>query len=121
MATSMGFTFSTHYCSGKKVKTGISLGAADVSCGMEKSENNCATSKKMKPNCCKNEVKLVQNDEDYTQPLTEFDFNTDYLIAFVIAYVELLEQKSVDLDYIEDTSPPPLIKDVLVLNQSFLI
>ena len=37
------------------------------------------------------------------------------------ANLELLEQKSVDLDYFEDTSPPPLIRDVLVLNQSFLI
>lgn len=121
MATSMGFTVSTHFCKGKKVKMGISIGPSDVTCGMEKNDNNCASSKQMKPNCCKNEVELIQSDEDYTQPLTEFDFNTHYLIAFVIAYVELLEHKSVNLDYIEDTSPPNLIRDIPVLNQTFLI
>ena len=52
LITSMGFTVSSHICGGKKVKTVLSVGAADVSCGMEKNENNCATKKQMKPNCC---------------------------------------------------------------------
>ena len=79
LVTSMGFTVSSHICGGKKVKTVLSVGVADVSCGMEKNANNCATKKQMKPNCCQDEIQLIQNDEDYTQQITDFDFSFNML------------------------------------------
>ena len=121
LITSMGFTVSSHICGGKKVKTTLSVGAADVSCGMEKNVNSCATKKQMKPNCCQDEIQLIQNDEDYTQQITDFDFSTDFLLAFVTSYVELFESETSEIDFFADHSPPPLIKDIPVLIQSFLI
>ncbi len=121
LITSMGFTVSLHICGGKKVKTILSVGAADVSCGMEKNANNCATKKQMKPNCCQDEIQLIQNDEDYTQQITDFDFSTDFLLAFVTSYVELFESETNEIDFFADHSPPPLIKDIPVLLQTFLI
>lgn len=121
LTTSMGFTVSSHTCGGKKVKSVISVGSVDVSCGMEKNANNCATKKQMKPNCCQDEIQLIQNDEDYTQQLTNFDFSTDFLLAFVTSYVELFENETSEIDFFADHSPPPLIKDIPVLLQTFLI
>lgn len=121
LITSMGFTVSSHVCGGKRVKTVISVGKADVSCGMEKNANNCASKKQMKPNCCQDEVQLIQNDEDYTQQLTNFDFSPDFLIAFITSYVELFENETTEADFFSDHSPPPLIRDIPVLIQSFLI
>jgi hypothetical protein len=121
LATSMGFTVSSHICGGKKVKTELSIGATDVSCGMEKNANNCTSKKQMKPDCCKDEVQLIQNDKDYTQRLISFDFSPNFLIAFITSYVKLFENETTEIDFFLDYSPPPLIKDIPVLIQSFLI
>ena len=66
-------------------------------------------------------IQLIQNDEDYTQQITDFDFSTDFLLAFVTSYVELFESETSEIDFFADHSPPPLIKDIPVLIQSFLI
>lgn len=116
-----GFTLSTHFCGGKKVKTVFNITNSDVSCGMEKNTNNCASKKQMKSNCCQNEIQLIQLDEDYTQQITDFDFSPDFLIAFITSYVELFENETTEVDFFSDHSPPPLIKDIHVLIQSFLI
>ncbi|MBL4592306.1 MAG: hypothetical protein JKX68_00655 [Flavobacteriales bacterium] len=121
LVTSMGFTVSSHICGGKKVKTVVSLGVADVSCGMEKVANNCATEQQMRSNCCQDEFELIQNDEDYTQQLTEVDFSNNFLIAFITSYVELFQNETTDVDFFADHSPPSLIRDIPVLVQSFLI
>lgn len=121
LVTSMGFTVSSHICGGKKVKTILSVGAADVSCGMEKKANNCADSSIMKKNCCEDEFQLIQNDEDFNQQLTQFDLSTDFVLAFVISYFELHQGETITADCFKDNSPPPLIKDIPILIQSFLI
>jgi len=121
LTTSMGFTVSSHICGGKKVKTVFSVGVADVSCGMEKKANDCSSKKQMKKNCCEDEVQLIQNDKDYIQQITNFDFSPNFLIAFVTTYVELFENETTEIDFFSDHSPPPLIRDIPVLIQSFLI
>jgi hypothetical protein len=121
LITSMGFTVSSHMCGGKKVKTVLSIGSSDVSCGMEKNRNNCATGQQMRDDCCQDEFQIIQNDEDYTQQITDFDFSADFFIAFVTSYVELFQTETTEIDFFTDHSPPPLIKDIPVLIQSFLI
>ena len=121
LITSMGFTVSTHICGGKKVKTVLGIGAADVSCGMEKNANNCASKKQMNANCCQDEFQLIQNDEDYTQQVIDFELSPDFFFAFVTSYVELFYAENLEYDFFTDHSPPPLIKDIPVLIQSFLI
>ena len=121
LITSMGFTVSSHICGGKRVKTELGLISTDVSCGMEKDENNCAKGTQMRSNCCQDQFNLIQMDEDYTQQLTNFQFSTDFLIAFVTSYIELFENETNEIDFFADHSPPPLIKDIPVLIQSFLI
>ncbi|MBL4668450.1 MAG: hypothetical protein JKY30_04225, partial [Flavobacteriales bacterium] len=96
-------------------------GSADVSCGMEKNANNCATEKETKPNCCQDEFELIQNDEDYTQQQLKVDFSNNFLIVFIASYVELFQTEATDVDFFTDHSPPPLIRDIPVLVQSFLI
>jgi len=121
LATSMGFTVSSHFCGGKKVKTVLSIGCSDVSCGMEKNSNNCASKIQMKPDCCQDEYQLIQNDEDFSQQTTQFDFSPKFLIAFIISYVDLFENETTEIDFFADHSPPPLIKDIPVLIESLLI
>ncbi|PCJ23027.1 MAG: hypothetical protein COA97_12545 [Flavobacteriales bacterium] len=117
----MGFTVSSHICGGKKVKTVFSMSNADVSCGMEEVEIKCDTETQIKSNCCKDEFRLMQIDADYTQQLTRIDFSNDFLIAFAGVYFDLFKNTTTDKDFFNNHSPPPLIKDIPVLIQSFLI
>lgn len=121
LITSMGFTVSSHKCGSITVDTVVSVVKADVSCGMERKESNCDSKPKMKKKCCQDNYQLIQGDQDYTQQVNDDDFSTDFLTAFVITYIELRQTKKTEEDFFIDHSPPPLIKDIPVFNQSFLI
>ena len=121
LITSMGFTVSSHTCGGRKVKTVVSIVNADVSCGMESKTNDCSTQPQIKNNCCQDDFQFIQNHEDYTQQITVFDFSTDFIVAFINSYIELFETEISELDFFTDHSPPPLIKNIPVIIQSFLI
>ena len=115
--TSMGFTFSSHYCGGEKQKSAFNIGVTDVSCGMETKSN---TSSKLKSNCCKDEYQKIQIDDDYTQQNVKIDLHPNFIVAFVATYFNLFENNAVQKKYAL-YNPPPLIRDIPIMVQSFLI
>ena len=121
LVTSMGFTVSSHICGGKEVKTEYAMTITDVSCGMEQEENNCASGMQLKSNCCQDQFRLIQMDEDYTQELTPIDFSIDFSIIIITTLLDLVPSTSLQTTFYKDYSPPPLIRDIPVMVQSFLI
>lgn len=121
LITSMGFTVSSHICGGKRVKTEFGLTTSDVSCGMENDESNCLDGEQMKSNCCQNQFHTIQMNEDYTQQLTKVNFSQNFAIVFVAVLYNLLPNTTVQTIFYKDYSPPPLIRDIPVMVQSFLI
>jgi hypothetical protein len=120
--TSMGFTVSSHICGGKKVKTVLDLGVSNVSCGMEKTENKCQTDKQMKSNCCQDEFQKIQIKDNYTQVFAkEKIITSDYVVLFVTVLFSFFPNENIQSFTYKDYLPPPLIKDIPVLVQSFLI
>ncbi|PCJ23029.1 MAG: hypothetical protein COA97_12555 [Flavobacteriales bacterium] len=117
----MGFTVSSHICGGKKVKTTLSISKADFSCSMEEVKSSYSSEKQMKKSCCKNEFQLIQIEEDYIQELTEVDFSAKFFISLVRVRFALFENTTTEKDFFNDYLPPPLIKDISILIQSFLI
>lgn len=122
LLVNMSLTFSTHYCGGEAVETSISLGKADVGCGMEvTSTDDCdsPTDGVISKNCCSNEHYTLSIDEDYkentAQEISAFktivaapvEVNSNFFIApkssnRFVAY------------------PPPLVKrDITVMHQVF--
>ena len=123
LVTTSGFTISSHFCAGKRVKTAVSvIGNADVSCGMEKEkkENNCDT-KQIRSNCCKDEFHKIQIDQNYTHQITKVQFSSQFTVAFATILYDLLFNPSGYIRLIHTHSPPLLVKDIPVLVQSFLI
>ncbi len=120
--TSMGFTVSSHECGGKRVKTVLSIGNANVSCGMETTTGDCESStKKMKANCCKDEFQKIQLNDDYTQTTTFVHFSPDFTTVFAAILFDLLPNVSTQSFFFKNYLPPPLVKDIKVLVKSFLI
>ena len=119
--STMGFTVSTHMCGGKRVKSKLMIGNADVSCGMEKKETPCSKQTTMKSNCCQNEYQTFSIEDDYTQQLVKTDLNFDFVISFISTWVNLFDSLTTQNDIFRDHSPPPLIRNIPILIQSFLI
>ncbi|MGE0562553.1 MAG: hypothetical protein AB7O47_12110 [Flavobacteriales bacterium] len=120
--TSMGFTLSSHICGGKKVKTVLDLGVSDVSCGMEKTESKCQTDKQMKSNCCQDEFQKIQINDSYTQEfIKEKIITSNYVLLFVAVLFDFFPNENIQSFIYKDYIPPPLIKDIPVFFQSFLI
>lgn len=123
LVTTSGFTISSHICGGKKVKTVMSITYSDVSCGMEEDSDriSCEKGSIMTSNCCQNEFQLVQFDKDYTQQLNEVEFNHDMAAVLFTVVFELYFSEITQEIFYSDYSPPPLVKNIPVLVQSFLI
>lgn len=118
----MGFTVSSHKCGGKRVKTVLNLGATDVSCGMEKtSKKKCAGEKQMKSNCCQDEFQNIQINDNFTQELTKESYLSDFTILVVAELFDLLPNDNNTTLFFRDYLPPPLVRNIPVLIQSFLI
>lgn len=120
LITSSGFVISSHLCGGKKVKTEFGLTINKVSCGMDKERNNCVKGTQMQSSCCQNQFRLVQIDEDYTQQYNKVEFNKEYAVALFTVITHLFPEKSIQQAFYSDYSPP-LVRNIPILIQSFLI
>ncbi len=120
LITSTGFTVSSHYCGGKRVKSDVSFVESDVSCGMQEEETSCGDTQSLKSNCCQNEYQHFQLEEDYSSFETVKKVqNLKYLKKPVLNV--WLPSHLEKIEYYNDYSPPPLIKDISVLFRIFRI
>lgn len=75
LGANMSFTFTTHFCGGKAVKSALTFGGSEIGCGMnsrslescQRTSNETEFSKK---GCCDNKSSVFSLGEDYTK--TEF-------------------------------------------------
>ncbi len=104
-----GFTVSSHYCGTHLVD--VSINSAPDSCN----ENGCCA------NCCHEETKHFQLDDNYTKA---FDFASPTPLVFIIPIVHLFINEQIDetVNYagVVFTPPPPPLNTRLSLFQSYL-
>lgn len=118
--TSMGFTLSSHYCGGKKVKTVLNLGKSDVSCGMKDVIKECSNHKQFKKKCCQNEFQKIQVEDDYTPQVADYNLETKFVSIFLYITSNILNVE-LEEDTFNNHSPPILVRNIPILIQSFLI
>lgn len=109
VVTTMGLTFSMHYCHGELVSTSIN-----------KQAKSCCDD----GGCCENKTLHFQIDDDYTCPLqieTKEIVQLDVLLPVISSfYFEFLPQNEIETEVFVDTSPPPSIQTKLALLQTYL-
>jgi len=122
----MGFTVSTHFCGGHAVESALAIGQTNVDCGMMDMvqkpvhhEDGKTTVDKIP--CCSNEYSEYNIEDDYSATATSIDINSTFLFAFIYSYLSpILVENDIIRPHICYDSPP-LLRDIPVLNQSFLI
>ena len=124
LVINMSLTFSTHYCGGEAVETSISLGKADVGCGMEMPEaDDCDNIEDLtsitKKGCCENVHFTLSVEEDYKENSSSeiIDVPTDAVVApvAITQKQDFIVKPSTFLAY----SPPLIKQDITVLHQVF--
>lgn len=111
LASTVSWTVDKHICMGRVMD--ISLFAHADDCGMDMD---------METSCCDEESFTVQGQDDLKIALEKFDLGQQvFLVSFVQTYFQLFDLDSDGPSTFNAYNPPPLIRDVQVLDQIFLI
>lgn len=119
LLSSAGVTYGQHYCGGKVVADALMIGEKHLSCGGYATAND---NKMEKPGCCENVYHQVITDDDFSSSSFELSLNKTFVAAFVSAFVlqEAIDDSLKTISFTEYV-PPPLLKDIPVIYQTFLI
>lgn len=119
--STMSFTIESHYCGDVLVDTSV-FGKVE-SCGMEVQQKTSSTECDItKKDCCSDEQLVVDGQDNLKISFDKLDKEQQILVAtFIYSYVNLFTELQTENISFRDYSPPPLVRDVQVLDQTFLI
>ncbi|WP_229418425.1 HYC_CC_PP family protein [Flagellimonas chongwuensis] len=111
LASTVSWTVDKHICMGRVMD--ISLFSHAEGCGMDM---------EMEKSCCDDESFTVQGQDDLKISFEKFDLDQQvFLVSFVQTYFQLFDFDAEEPSIFSEYNPPPLIRDVQVLDQTFLI
>jgi len=119
--STMSFTFSEHYCGDYLVDSALFSKAE--SCGMEMDKpaptKDCSV---QKDNCCSDVVKQFEGQSDLKITSTYISLEQQVFISsFIYSFVNLFEGLENNIIPFKDYSPPLIVKDIQVLDETYLI
>jgi hypothetical protein len=119
--STMSFSLNIHYCGDHLVDFSL-FDTADT-CMMKaeisKSSSECAL---MDMDCCSDVEIVIEGQDDVKIAFDQFTFEQQvFITSFAISYINLFEGFDSNVIPFKDYSPPPLILDIHILDQSFLI
>ena len=91
-------------------------------CGMEMPKAPVTNNNSDKDSCCKDVEKLVEGQNDLKLDFAKLDQHQQVFITFFIyTYINLFESIDKENIHFKDYSPPLIVKDIHVLDETFLI
>ncbi len=116
--STVSVTFEKHFCGDVLVDVAVFTGADN--CGMDESEiTNTEFAKK---SCCKDEIDVVEGQDELLKSFNDFNIEQQhFIISLVYSYLNPFEGAPKKIVPHKDYSPPNLVRNILVLDQVFLI
>lgn len=116
--STLSVTIEKHFCGDTLVDVAV-FSKVKKCCG----DNSSSSDEITQNSCCKNETDLVEGLRDLTvKTFDDLDLDKQkVLLAFTYAYVSLYESLPKKIVPHRDYSPPLLIKDIQVLDETYLI
>ena len=121
--STMSFSVDIHYCGDHLVDFSLfnSVDTCMMKTDMSKSSNECAVVE-MEMDCCTDVEVLLEGQDDLKISFDQLTLDQQLLVAsFIYSYINQFEGLEENVVPFKDYSPPPLIRDVQVLDQTFLI
>ncbi|NNE77623.1 MAG: hypothetical protein HKN31_11190 [Pricia sp.] len=121
LLSTFSFAVDQHYCG--DVLVDFSFFGKAESCGMDMQQSNESHDDSLdNRGCCEDQTLAIAGQDDlkvsFENLSTEQQF---FVVSFIYSYINLYEGSDTKIVPFKDYSPPPLIRDVQVLDQTFLI
>lgn len=122
LGSTSGLTYAQHYCGSYKMLEEITIGQKYLSCGMALEDDGCEDDKKEEHSCCDNNYIAISTDDAFAKASFDIDFKVQFLATFVEVFVlqKHINTKQQETHF-KDYSPPPIIEDLPILYETFLI
>ncbi|RED50367.1 hypothetical protein DFQ02_101396 [Seonamhaeicola aphaedonensis] len=116
--STLSFTIEKHFCG--DVLVDVAVFTEVEKCDMETEEKALAEITK-KP-CCKDEIDVVKGQDELLKSFNDFNIKQQQFITSIFySYINLFEGIPKKIVPCRGYSPPILVRDILVLDQVFLI
>ena len=121
LASTFSFAVGQHYC-GEDLVDFSFCGKAE-SCGMDVQQASDSHEHNLQKNgCCEDETLSVLGQEDLLLSVENVSIGEhQFLIAFTYSYINLFEGSQENIVPVVHYPPPLLVKDIQILDQTFLI
>jgi len=121
--STMSFSVDIHYCGDHLVDFSIfdSVDTCMMKAEMSKSSSECAVME-MEMDCCTDVEVILEGQDDLKISFDQLTFDQQIFVASFI-YTSINRFEGLDHNDVpfKDYSPPPLIRDIQILDQTFLI
>ncbi len=123
MASTSGVAYAQHFCGDSEMMATVTLGEEKLSCDMlDVAEDTCADEKTEGHSCCDDLYTTITTDDNFNASQDTFQLPANFVAAFVPVFVLRIEtttlRKSIAFS---EYNPPPLIKNISVFYETFLI
>ena len=121
MASTSGVAYAQHFCGDFEMLATLTLGEEQLTCGMAM-DDGCEENPAEEHSCCDNQYTKINTDDNFNGTEFNVQLPVNFVAAFVSVFVlqEPLVIASQNHAY-TTYNPPPLIKDIPVLYETFLI
>ena len=121
LLSTFSFTVEQHYCC--DILVDYSLFGKAESCGMDVQKNMYTDQSDLsQKDCCDDEVLTVDGQNDLKVSFEKFSVEQQqFVAAFIYTYINLYEGHLENIVPFSNYPPPLLVKDIQILDQTFLI
>jgi hypothetical protein len=122
LLSSTGVAYAQHFCGDYEMLAEITLGEKHLSCGMAMVDSACGDEHAEDHYCCDNEYTKVSTDDDFAKASSSIEFQHVFFSAFIsILVFDNFSVGELSETYYKNYYPPPLVEDLPLLYETFLI
>lgn len=121
--STMSFTVNMHYCGNTLVDVALNQSAKTCNTNMSFTADAALQFNKKTKGCCSDHnITVAGQDELKQNTLEQLTYNQQVFVAtFMLAYVNLFEGLPEQIIPFKDYTPPLLVTDINLINETFLI
>jgi len=123
LLSTLSFSVGMHFCGDSLVDFSLfeSVDSCAMKAGPAKTSASCEMME-MDMDCCSDVAFVVEGQQELKLSFDPLTFEQQlFVTSFVYTYLSLFEGPSEYNPHFKDYAPPPLIRDVQILDQTFLI
>ena len=119
--STMSFSVNMHYCMGNLAE--VSIFKSSNTCAMQMEGDHevviCPITKKQ---CCEDETITFEGQDNLKVSFEKLSLaQQQFVVAYTYVYINLFEGLEQQVVPFDDYSPPLLVTDILLIDQTFLI